>query len=215
MKINAKCIVAAAIGITLFLSAGLLLAQQPKGVYRAVTLPGVHFSRVPQGVQMERPAELANIPPAPAPLPAPSRQASYNQIRAAAGLMQATTAVVAPAHVILTPDAPKSGQSSYALYNGYNYPDPRVLTNGPPEIMPITYSTNHLTFTFDTIPGKTYMVDLFVSPQKMYTLQGAFTGTVAPQNGHLIIGFTANSRVSQLRVLSGFYFFRCELTQVH
>lgn len=215
MKINAKCIVAAAIGITLFLSPGLLLAQQPKGVYKALAPQGIHFSKVPQQVQMDRPPEIANVPPAPAALAPQVRQATYNQIRAAAGLMQATTAVVAPAHVILTPDRPRSGQSSYALYNGYNYPDPRVLTNGPTESMPITYSTNHLTFTFDTIPGKTYMVDLFVDPQKMYTLQGAFTGTVAPQNGHLIIGFTANSRVSQLRVLSGFYFYRCELTQVN
>ena len=54
MKIKAKCVVAATIGITLFLGAGLLLAQQPKGVYKAVALQGIHFSKVPQSVQMAR-----------------------------------------------------------------------------------------------------------------------------------------------------------------
>jgi hypothetical protein len=215
MKIKAKCVVAAAIGITLFLGAGLLLAQQPKGVYKAVAPQGIQFSKVPQSVQMERAAELANIPPAPAPLPAGARQASYNQIRVAAGLVQVTTTAVVPAHVTLTPEAPKSGHNSYAVFNGHNFPDPSQWKFGPAQTMPMSYASGSMYFNFDTIPGKTYMVDLYVSPQKNYYLQGAFNGTVTPQNGHIIVGFTANARESQLKVGSYFYFYRCEITLVN
>lgn len=214
MRIKTKHVVAAAIGITLSLGAGLLHAQPPKGVYKALAPQGIQFSKVPQSVQMERPAELANIPPAPPPLPAGARQASYNQIRAAAGLVQATTAVV-PAHVILTPEAPKSGRNSYAVYDGHNYPDPSLWKFNPAQTLPFAYTRNGLYFSFDTIPGKTYMVDLYVTPQKEYFLQGAFTGKVTPQNGHILVGFTANARESQLRVGSYFYFYRCEITLVN
>jgi hypothetical protein len=204
MKINAGRIMAATITITLFLGPGLLFAQQPKGVYKALAPQGIHFSKVPQQVQMARPAEIANVPPAPAPLPAPSRQASYNQIRAAAGLMQATTAVVTPAHVILTPASPKSGNSYYILYNGHNFPN-----------TPFTYAVEALIFSFETVPGKTYMVDLFVSPPKEYGFAGLFNGVVRPQNGHILVGFTANASFSHLQVDRQFWFYRCELTQVN
>jgi hypothetical protein len=215
MKIGTKHAVAAAIGITLFLGAGLLLAQQTKALHKAVTLQGVQFSKLPQGVQMERPAELANIPPAPPPLPAGARQATYNQIRAAAGLVQVTTTAVVPAQVTLTPEAPKSGRNSYAVYDGHNYPDPGQWKFYPAQTLPFAYTRNGLYFIFDTIPGKTYMVDLTVTPQKEYYLQGAFTGKVTPQNGHILVGFTANARESQLRVGSYFYFYRCEITLVN
>ena len=214
MRIKAKCVVTAAIGIALFLGAGLLLAQPPAGMHKAIALQGIHFSKVPQSVQMERPAELANIPPAPPPLPAGVRQATYNQIRASAGLVQATTAVV-PAHVTLTPETPKSGRNSYAVYDGHHYPDPSQWKWGPGQTMPMSYSRNALYFAFDTIPGRTYMVDLYVAPQKDYFLQGAFTGKVTPQNGHILVGFTANARESQVRVGSYFYFYRCEITLVN
>ena len=122
MNTKAKSVVAAAIGITLFFGPGLLFAQQPKGVYKAVTLPGVRFSKVPQSVQMTRPAELANVPPAPVALAPQARQATYNQIRAAAGLAQTPPAAVVPARVTLTPEAPKCGRSHYSLYSGAQVP---------------------------------------------------------------------------------------------
>ena len=31
---------------------------------------------------------------------------------------------------------------------------------------PFTYAAGYLSFTFETVPGKTYMVDLFVSPER-------------------------------------------------
>ena len=215
MKIKAKCVVAATIGITLFLGAGLLLAQQPKGVYKAVALPGVHFSRVPQSVQMARPAELANVPPAPAALASQARQATYNQIRAAAGLAQTPPAAVVPARVILTPEAPKSGRSYYALYDGSNYPNWLDAMAGMMQSTPFTYVVGNLFFTFETVPGKTYMLDLFVSPEKDYGVGGLFNGVVRPQNGHILVGFTANASFSQLQVERQFFFYRCELTQVN
>lgn len=215
MNTKAKSVVAAAIGITLFFGPGLLFAQQPKGVYKAVTLPGVHFSRVPQSVQMTRPAELANVPPAPVALAPQARQATYNQIRAAAGLAQTPPAAVVPARVTLTPEAPKSGRSHYSLYNGHNYPNWLEAMAGMMQSTPFTYAAGYLSFTFETVPGKTYMVDLFVSPEKDYGLAGLFSGVVRPQNGHILVGFTANTNVSQLQVDRQFYFYRCELTQVN
>lgn len=215
MKIKAKCVVAAAIGITLFLGAGLLLAQQPKGVYKAVAPQGIHFSKVPQSMQMARPAELANVPPAPAALAPQARQTTYNQIRAAAGLAQAPPAAVVPARVTLTPEAPKSGQSYYSLSNGHNYPNWLEAMARMGQSTPVTYAAGYLTFTFETVPGKTYMLDLFVSPEKDYGLAGLFSGVVRPQNGHIIVGFTANANLSVLQVDRQFYFYRCELTQVN
>jgi hypothetical protein len=204
MKIKAGRIMAATITITLFLGPGLLFAQQPKGVYKALAPQGIHFSKIPQQVQMDRPAEIVNVPPAPAALAPQVRQATYNQIRAAAGLAQTPPAAVVPARVTLTPEAPKSGNSYYILYNGYNFPDSLY-----------TYAVEKLIFSFETVPGKTYMVDLFVSPQKEYGFAGLFNGVVTPQNGHILVGFTANASVSHLHVYRKFYFYRCELTLVN
>jgi hypothetical protein len=212
MKIGTKHAVAAAIGITLFLGAGLLPAQQTKALHKAVALPGVFFSKVPQNVQMARPAELANIPPAPAALAPQARMAAFNQTRTAAGLSQSPPAAIAPARVVLTPEAPKSGRSHYAIYQGSNYPDPYLSMGFP---TPFTYVAGYLLFTFETIPGKTYMVDLYVSPHKDYGVAGLFSGIVRPQDGHILVGFTANAALSVLQVDRQFTFYRCELTLVN
>ncbi|MBP1599671.1 MAG: hypothetical protein H6Q05_5048 [Acidobacteria bacterium] len=80
---------------------------------------------------------------------------------------------------------------------------------------PFTYVVGNLFFTFETVPGKTYMLDLFVSPEKDYGVGGLFNGVVRPQNGHILVGFTANASFSQLQVERQFFFYRCELTQVN
>lgn len=225
MKIKTRYIILSLIGVILLVAPGMLSAVEPVAVKQPITMKGVYFSKTPQSEKLTPPPELKNLPPTPAPLTPQVRNQAINQIRGTVGLSPLKPTVpaepVVPAHVFLMPDAPKSGLSYYVLYRGHNYPDPKSWT-GLEQAIPFSYgldSTSFLIFTFDTLPGKTYMIDLTLGPQKIFTLSGVFTGDVTPQGAHILVAFTANSRTSSLKVrskYSGFFvFWRGELTQVN
>lgn len=197
---------------------GVEPSQQPvqqlqKGIQPAAT-DGVYFSKTPQSVKLELPPELKTAPPSPAQLTSQSRLAAINKIRQNIALPPVQ--LIPPAHVILTPDAPRFRESFYSILVGSNYPNPKIS--------PRTTTNKNLLFEFNTVPGKTYMIDLHVSQSTTevnvkYNLSGIFTGTVTPKNGHIIIGFTAKTSNSSLDVARyasfSWNFYRCELTQVN
>jgi len=233
MKIKTSYLILSLMVVILLVVPGMLFAIEPVMVKQSITMKGVYFSKTPQSVQVTLPPALKNIPRSPAPLTPQVRNNAINQIRGAIGLKALIPVVpagtVVPTRVVLTPYAPKSGLSNYTIYNGHNFPDPRGGGSGSG--MPFSYvlpiSGSHLQFTFDTLPGKTYMADLAVGPDRTFTLLGAFGGEVNLQGSHIIIGFTANSKSSLLIVkakevssasglsVPDFVFWRCELTQVN
>jgi hypothetical protein len=78
----------------------------------------------------------------------------------------------------------------------------------------------------ETVPGKTYMLDLSVGdyPPHMdnaWQISGAYEGRVRPRKGHIIIGFTADNRETTLKLafagnaqFTKGYFFSAELTRL-
>ena len=225
MKIKTGSIMALAVGMTLMFDPVMVSPETFKQQMKPVALQRINFSKAPQGVQLVRPPALMDIPPSPAPLSPQMRNDAINQIRGAVGLTplrpSAPAGSVVPVHVVLTPDRPKSGLSTYAVLHGHHFPDPKNW-EGLQQTIPFTCLPGEwessLLFNFDTLPGKTYMIDLFVGPQRVFILEGVFSGNVSPQDAHIIIGFTANSRISFLKVRTnaqGFFFWRGELTQVN
>lgn len=227
MKIKTRYIILCLTCMLLLVAPGMLFAVEPIAVKKPITMKGVYFSQTPPSAPLSAPLELKNIPPRPAPLTPQMRNQAINQIRGAIGFSPlkpvVPTGPVVPAHVFLTPDVPRSGLSNYAVHLGHNYPDPRSWTMNE-QALPLSYVTSYsagsfLLFTFDTLPGKTYMVDLIVAGPLTYKFEGVFAGEVNHQANHVIIGFTANSRSSALRVRQRdhirFFFWRCELTQVN
>ena len=230
MKIKTRYIILSLIGVILLVVPGMLFAVEPVAVKQPITMKGLYFSKTPQHVPLTPPPELKDLPPTPAPLTPQVRNRAINQIRGVVGLsplIPATpTAPVVPPRVFLTPDKPKSGRSYYILVLGHNYPDPSLWTGNIGQVLPFSYgasaSSSYLTFVFDTIPGKMYMIDLFMQPERVFTLSGVFTGDVTPQGAHILVAFTANSTSSSLKVKAKtppytvpFFFWQCELTQVN
>jgi hypothetical protein len=171
---------------------------------------------------------------APGPLTVAQRVSAANAVRQAAGLNLAALGAIPPAHVVLTPDAPKSGKSYFCLYEAHSFPDAGFgyyFGYLPPTMTcSLLGSESNMEFCFHTLPGATYMVDITIGPpphpmpsQKppAVRLCGALSDEVAiPPQGHIVVGFTANDSVTWLGltpVLSGggLYFFRCELTRVN
>lgn len=218
MKIKLRCIIIAVIGIMLLFVSGMVSAQRPvqqlqKGIQPTAT-DTIYFSKTPQSVQLELPPEHKTTPPSPAQITSQSRLTAINQIRRNIALPPVK--LIPPTNVILTPDAPRFRDSFYSILVGSNYPNPKTISR--------TTTNNHLLFEFNTVPGKTYMIDLLVSQSTTvvnvkYNLSGIFTGTVTPQNGHIIIGFTAKTSNSSLDVARygslSWNFYRCELTQAN
>lgn len=201
------------------LSLGVEALTQPVSAQQSV-----FFS--PNQTQLALPAELQNVPPHPAPLSPEKRNLAINQIRGIVGLKALVSTNMSypliPVHLVLTPDIPRSGLSSYAVNSGDNYPNPQMWT-GSAQSMPLSVfgriSNSFLLFNFHTAPGKSYMVDLFLGSPTPYLLEGVFVGEATPQNYHLIIGFKAVSMWSTLKVKPKYggvprAFYRCEVTQV-
>ncbi|MCK7504087.1 MAG: hypothetical protein MZV70_08250 [Desulfobacterales bacterium] len=116
--------------------------------------------------------------------------------------------------MILTPGAPKSGQSYYNIIGGWNLPA------AAPSGVSWIFANKAIGFSFATIPGKIYMVDLSVhSFNQLINVSGAYNGSASPVDGHIFVGFSANSLESWLILTansnSDLCFYRCELTQVN
>jgi len=232
MKIKARYIIISAIGMMLLLVPSMLSAQLSEQTLQRVKQPlavdKVYFSGIPKSVPYRVPNILKKVPPIPGELTSQSRLVAVNKIRQYIALK--AIPFVPPAHVILRPEAPKSGKSYYAIHEGGNFPDPclwPVYTPSIAEGIPFSWTRQfgYLYFLFNTILGKTYMVDFSVSysadnKEPLAELSGVYIGTITPQNGHIIIGFTANKSESSLYLTNrsskgGMFFFRCELTQVN
>jgi len=217
MKIKTRYIILCLTCVILLVAPGMLFALEPIAVKIPITMKGVYFSQTPPSAPLSAP--LQQIPPAPPPLTAQMRNNAINAIRGAVGLhslvpVQPAQPVVPP-RVILTPWAPQSGQNYYNLKYGHNAP-----FDGYTEIYASGTNVTHgIYIRFKTIPGKLYMVDLNTRPfqNRVFIVRGVFSGSVNPVNDHIFIGFTATESTSKLDVhnSAGFYFWRCELTQVN
>jgi hypothetical protein len=232
MEIKARYIIISAVGMMLLLVPGLsspqLSTQTLQKVKQPLAVHNVYFSRISKSVPYRVPDILKEVAPIPGELTSQSRLLAVNKIRQYIAL--SAIPFVPPARVILKPEAPKSGKSYYAIHQGGNFPDAclwPVYTPSVAEGIPFSWTrkSGFLYFFFNTIPGKTYMVDLSVSysadnKEPLAGLSGVYSGTATPQNGHIIIGFTANKSGSSLYLENrstkgGMFFFRCELTQVN
>jgi hypothetical protein len=194
----------------------------PIMVKQPVAADRIYFSKAPQKVQLSLFPALQKIPRSQVvPLAPQGRLVAINKIRQQINLPALQQAP--SAKVFLAPYATKSGKSSYVIDHGSNCPDPLALSGV--DFIPsgnILNPNGWLIFILQTIPGKTYMVDLSLnSNNKPIVFSGIFNGSITPpENYHVIIGFTANASQSDLSLnalpeVEFFTFFSCELTQVN
>jgi len=103
-----------------------------------------------------------------------------------------------------------------------------LYCEGPPGAVINPKSAESFIYLYfgETVPGKTYMLDLSVGdyPPHMdnaWQISGAYEGRVSPRKGHMIIGFTAVNRETTLKLafagnaqFTKGYFFSADLTRL-
>lgn len=162
----------------------------------------------------------------PSRLPPKVRKQAIEDIRSAAGVKKRDLPSEPPVEISLTPLTPKSGNSWYNMTRGWSYPAGTGMNKTPfSAIAGVSANEpyySYFLFYFETEQQKTYMLDCAVSSRDKgarWLLGGAFAGEIMAQQGHLIIGFVADSPATNLTMsIVGSqvgYLYGCELTQVN
>jgi len=162
----------------------------------------------------------------PAPLPATKRAGLINKFRRAAGMSAANinlTEPSPPVQVVLTPAAPMKDRCDFSVWIGSHYPSGKgaVITKACPYAVGHGHKNGRFFLNFWTQPGKSYFLDISVSPAGTWNFSGGINGTLLPVDGHLTAGFRANNTTTEIQFYrpagggeSNFYFYRAELTQI-
>jgi len=159
----------------------------------------------------------------PAPLSVQKRTGLIREFRMAAGMTAADMALVMPSppiQVVLTPDAPIKNRCDFSVWKGSHYPSGK----GAVETKACPYAVGHASrsgkffLNFWTRPNKSYFLDISVSPAGQWYLAGGVNGMLIPEDGHLTVGFKANSASTEIEFYktsgNNFFFYRAELTQI-
>lgn len=141
---------------------------------------------------------------------------AVNKIREARKLSHAAS--MPPAQITLTSAIPNVGGQNFFIFQGRydaTYLPPMIILNG--------LGTECICFTFVTVSGKTYLIDISISGAQdwNYTLQqGGNVSSATPitaQQGHLLIPFVAAYAYIGLLLipsLNAGLFGRAELTRM-
>lgn len=149
------------------------------------------------------------------------KAATIRRVRKLAGVAKKNLPAAPPANITLSPDKLTEGQSWLGMFKGAirphkNEQNMSYMTIGPKEGVFLLH--------FEPMAkGSPYLLDCKVSAypegEMIWAVRGAFNGAVEEQQGHLLIGFIATSKVSTLSisrhqgVVLG-HLFGCELTRV-
>lgn len=184
-------------------------AVQPKQrtTSARTTSPDVTYSRSPKRPpHLPSPRTTARVTPpqgrrvmVPKPLTQEAYTAALARVRVLAGI-PVDAPQEAPSQVRLAPDWPRSGNNSFELWMG------DIMRSGgmsSPFRAEMDYPSSAIFLTFETVPGKTYLLDIRIAGGysgvgdylNWYTTEGAVNSEMVASNeaGHLLLAFTADS----------------------
>ncbi len=161
----------------------------------------------------------------PAPLSPNMRAGLIREARTAAGMSAAVilkSLASPPVQIILTPDAPMRNRCDFSVWTGSHYPSGKgaIITKDCPYAVGHAGRSGKFFLNFWTRPGKSYFLDIAVSPGGEWYFVGGVNAKITAVNGHLIVGFQANSSATEIEFYKprgscgSFYFYRAELTQI-
>jgi hypothetical protein len=167
--------------------------------------------------------EMSGKTPAkkPVSLSKKDKEATVKRVRTLAGVEKSNLAAVPPALITLSPDILSQGNSWLGMLKGairpkYSEKDVAYMTIGPKDGVFLLHFE-------PMVPGSPYLLDCEVSAypegKMIWEVHGAFNGVIEDQEGHLLIGFIAADKSSNLSISrhSGVaigHLFKCELTRV-
>lgn len=167
--------------------------------------------------------EMKSKAPAKKPesLSAKDKAATVKRVRTLAGVQKSNLAAAPPAFISLSPDMLSQGKSWLGMLKGAIRPkssekETSYMTIGPKDGVILLH--------FEPMTaGSPYLLDCEVAAypegKMVWEVHGAFNGVVEDQNGHLLIGFIAADKTSNLTLtrhngnVVG-HLFKCELTRV-
>jgi len=217
--IVASLIISACVGTTLAQSATPAAQTRAKGTAALASQDFILKVYTAKPAQMEAPKFPATVH---APLQASVLLKAVNDIRK--NLKLEPVPVPPPTKVVLTPQVPMVGKNYVAtttfIVSGWGGIQPNLGT--------LCLAGGWLTLSFETVQGKTYMLDIQLETvgNTPFPLEGAINGEIAMQvvsssgfvKGHLLGAFTATQAQSSLKIrveMSRFTSFsRFELLQV-
>lgn len=110
-------------------------------------------------------------------------------------LKMAPAASVPPAKVVLTPANPVVNNNHLLLVGSY---DPKQNTIG------VRYNEGHFVrYLFETVPGKTYLLDIHVEAASRWNVMNSSGGSapnLKEQQGHLLLPFIAYSNYVNISI---------------
>jgi len=141
---------------------------------------------------------MKSVPKAPAPLTKAQFDSAIAQVRSGASLPSTGST---GDQVVLTPDEAKSGDNYFWMLWGCILWDSSTNIMAAQALANATVNTesSSLGVLFDTVPGKTYLLDLWVNDPytgaEPWKILDEFSHTVSqmfPQDGHILYGFIAS-----------------------
>ncbi len=153
--------------------------------------------------------KAASVGKSPKPLKKSIRKKKIAQIRSIVRVSKGKTPTLPdpPAEVVLTAGNSRVGRSYMSVSDGSTVFSPSNLDGAL--AIKLNDENSYITLNFATQPGRTYMLDCFVSrtpvSRTSWKLRGGITGQLTPNatdtnGGHLIAGFVANRSVTQIEI---------------